>query len=255
MKQLFLASALVFGILLMCSTAVSAADQHQPATINHVVTNGKVIALTFDADMTYGMRNELRRGQVSSWYNSDVVTVLEHTKTPATFFLTGLWAETYPDVVKQLSTQPLFEFGNHSYSHPGFTPNCYHLPTVKATNKTLEITRAAKVLAGYPATRPYFRFPGLCAAPGDVRLAQQLGYTVIGGSLTGTDAFNPNAKTVVSHILRRVKPGDIITLHLNGGPNAPATAIALAELIPTLTKLGYRFVTVSQLLALGQPTT
>ncbi|WP_161882041.1 polysaccharide deacetylase family protein [Deinococcus alpinitundrae] len=54
------------------------------------------VALTFDADMTPGMEGELRSGKVKSFDNEAVVRVLEETRTPATFFLTGMWAQVYP---------------------------------------------------------------------------------------------------------------------------------------------------------------
>ena len=85
-------------------------------TFDHAATSQKIVALTFDADMTPGMLRELKAGKVASWYNGKVIEALRQQQAPATLFLTGLWIETYPDATKQLAADPLFELGNHSYS-------------------------------------------------------------------------------------------------------------------------------------------
>ena len=82
---------------------------------DHAVTTQKVVALTFDADMTLKMRDELKSGKVASWYNANVIAVLQRENIPATLFLTGLWIEAYPEITKQLSQNPLFELGVESF--------------------------------------------------------------------------------------------------------------------------------------------
>src|ERR1700722_15301125 len=130
---------------------------------DHAVTTQKVVALTFDADMTLKMRDELKSGKVASWYNANVIAVLQRENVPATLFLTGLWIEAYPEITKQLSQNPLFELGNHSYSHGGFRSPCYGLPAGKKSNEGAEVERTDALLQKYAAAyKKYFRFPGLC---------------------------------------------------------------------------------------------
>lgn len=88
--------------------------------------------------MTLKMRDELKSGRVASWYNANVIAVLQRENISATLFLTGLWIEAYPEITKQLSQNPLFELGNHSYSHDGFRSPCYGLPAVKKSNESAE---------------------------------------------------------------------------------------------------------------------
>jgi peptidoglycan/xylan/chitin deacetylase (PgdA/CDA1 family) len=218
---------------------------------DHAATTQKVVALTFDADMTLLMRNELKSGRVASWYNANVIAVLEHENVPATLFLTGLWIEAYPGITKQLSQDPLFELGNHSYSHGGFRSPCYGLPAVKKSNEAAEVLKTDELLKKYAVDyKKYFRFPGLCFDADDVKQVEAQGYTVINGDVEGGDGFEKYAAPITANVVRNVRPGSIVVLHMHGGPNAPQTAIALAEIIRRLRAQGYSFVKVSDLLKL-----
>lgn len=60
-----------------------------------------------------------------------------------------------------------------------------------------------------------------------------------------------NARAIAATVLARTRPGSIVIAHANGrGWN---TAAALPLIVPRLRKQGYRFVTVSELLAAGEP--
>jgi peptidoglycan/xylan/chitin deacetylase (PgdA/CDA1 family) len=54
---------------------------------------------------------------------------------------------------------------------------------------------------------------------------------------------------VVRAVLGGVRPGSIVVMHIIGAPNTPATYSALRAIIPALEARGYRFVTLSELLA------
>jgi len=62
-------------------------------------------------------------------------------------------------------------------------------------------------------------------------------------------AFLTDPARVDSEVLRQVKPGSIVVLHLVGPARTPATAAAVKALIPQLRARGYRFVTAKKLLA------
>ena len=230
------------------SPALSAA---QRGGFDHAVTSQKVVALTFDADMTIKMRNELKSGKVGSWYNENVIAKLQQQNVPATLFLTGLWIEAYPGVTKDLSQNPLFELGNHSYSHGGFRSPCYGLPAVKKSNEAAEVQKTDDLLRKYAASyKRYFRFPGLCFDADDVKRVEAQDYTVIDGDVDGGDGFERSARPIVANVVAHVRPGSIVILHMHGGPNAPETAIALPDIIKKLRVEGYSFVKVSDLLKL-----
>lgn len=229
---------------------------HPPAYLIGSFDNGDrggaKVALTFDADMTPGMLWQLQHGQVASWYNAEVVDILRSEGVPATLFLTGLWAETYPDVARQLAADPLFEIGSHTYDHAAFRLPCYGLGGT--LDRGGEIARAQEVLAGITGQTPkLLRFPGDCYTGEDVELAGQIGLRVISGDVRSGDGFNASAGAIVATVLNQVRGGSIVLMHLHGGPNAPNTAPALRQAIPALRAMGYQLVTVSDLLDLNAP--
>ena len=208
---------------------------------------GSEVALTFDADMTAGMLQQLRSGAVKSWYNAGVRQVLEENQVPATLFLTGLWAQAYPDVARDLAHDPLFEIGSHTYDHAAFRTPCYGL--AQAGDRPGEITQAAAQIQAVTGVAPrLLRFPGDCYDRSDVQLAAGLGYRVISGDVRGGDAFNLSAVSIAATVLGALKPGSIVLLHMHGGPNAPMTAQALRLIIPAIRQRGLGFTTVSSLL-------
>lgn len=218
-----------------------------PALISHGTTKGKLVALTFDADMTYEMQARQKNGEVDRWYDPRIINILMETQTPATIFMTGLWIETYPREAASLAFNPLFELGNHSYSHPAFHEPCYSLSPVTEENKKEQIQLTQDLLYKLTGERnKLFRFPGGCYSDEDLKLAVSAGLSVVQWDVVSQDAFAKDAKAIVDRVTSQVKPGSIVVMHL-GGPNAPVTAAALPLIIDTLHSKGYTFVTVSHI--------
>jgi len=209
----------------------------------------KVIALTFDADMTPSMKTELEKGKVDSWYNEKVIQILINEKVPATLFLTGLWMETYPKVVKELAANPLFELANHSYSHPTFLRICYgltYIPDSKDEEEVMKTQELLKSMAG--VDNHLFRFPGGCFEKSDATIVHNLGLDIIGWDVKSDDGFNTNTVRIINNVLKKAKNGSIVLMHLNGGANAPKTGEALLPIIKGLKEKGFFFVKVSDLI-------
>jgi len=246
----------IFLLLLLAVVGpprLTIASSARHLTFDHAVTSQKVVALTFDADMTPRMSNDLKTGKITSWYNQRVIATLREEHVPATLFLTGLWIERYPAVTQDLSTDPLFEIGNHSYSHPGFRSPCYGLGSVQKSNQAAEVQRTDALLKKYSTSyKKYFRFPGLCFDASDVERIEAQDYTVIGGDVYGGDGFEKSPAKIVLNVLVHVRPGSIVILHMHGGPNAPETANALPDVIRKLRLRGYTFVKVSALLSMSR---
>ena len=70
-------------------------------------SGAKNIYLTFDNGYEQG-------------YTADILKVLKQEKVPATFFITGHYVESEPDLVKRMVDEGHI-IGNHSYHHPDFT--------------------------------------------------------------------------------------------------------------------------------------
>ncbi len=217
--------------------------------IQHGPDAHRFVALTFDADMTPQMRDLIQDGKASEQINRQVIGTLRRTHTPATLFLTGMWAKRYPAEVRALAADG-FELGNHTWDHRAWTNTCFGLPGgLTAAGKRAELARTARLLHALTGRTPsWLRFPGLCHDPDALRVAKAAHEQTIDGLASG-DAFQPDPAVIVRTVLSEVHSGSIIVMHMMGPPNAPATGPALATLIPRLRALGYHLVTVGQLLS------
>lgn len=239
---------------LFFSVAQDGENAVQPATNSDVVFHGsrniKEIALTFDADMTPWMKNQLLSGAVKSYYNKELITYLDQTQTKATLFLTGMWIELYQNDAEKLAADPLFELGSHSYSHPSFSGYCYGLEQITEDQKQPEIEKTQALLFNLTHKKnTLFRFPGGCYDQDAISLTKKNGLQPIQWDVVGDDGFNDNTQSIIDNVVNHVQNGSIIVMHMNGYPNDPKTSEALPKIITTLKQRGYGFVTVSELLS------
>ncbi|WP_433824469.1 polysaccharide deacetylase family protein [Actinoplanes sp. CA-015351] len=219
-----------------------------PAVVNHGSRDLKKVALTFDADMTDAMKARLRSGEVSSYANRTMLRTLEKQQIPATFFVTGQWAEVYPELTRRIAENPLFEIANHTYEHAAFTGDCYGLPRLPAAAMTEDVAKTFRTLEPFGGRQTrYMRFPGLCHDQAALRALAPLGVTVIDGDVVSGDPFARSAKPVVNAVLSQVKPGSIIIMHVTEA-NARFSDDALPIILAGLTKRGLQPVTLSELL-------
>lgn len=246
------------SLLVQATAPVMVGENTVPAeqtgkVIFHGPRERKEIALTFDADMTPGMKSQLESGEVASYYNRHVIDILNQTQTKATLFLAGMWIEIYKQEAKELATNHLFELASHSYSHPAFHKDCYGLPEISDGMNQEEIQKTQDLLHEVTGIKnTLFRFPGGCYSQSDVDSVEKNGLKVIQWDAVGQDGFNHDASAIERNALQHVQNGSIIVLHMHGGPNAPLTADALPKIISTLKDQGYTFVTVSELLGESQ---
>ncbi|MFJ8150840.1 polysaccharide deacetylase family protein [Streptomyces sp. NPDC094468] len=210
-------------------------------------TAGKTVALTFDADMTADEGPRAAAGE--HFDNPALIATLRRLKVPATVFMTGRWADEYPDQARSLGHDAQFEVANHSYSHYAFTGDCYGLPTVSAANMKSDVQRAYAALlrAGVPHPMPYFRFPGGCYDDQARRAVGSLGVTAVQWDVVSGDAFATDADAVTQQVLDGVKPGSVVVMHCTRSA-APTTEEVLRHVVPELRHRGFRFVKVSELI-------
>jgi len=227
----------------------STAYKPKDFVITHGDRNKKEVALTFDADLTPSMLKDLKSGKIKSWYNEKIIEILRKEKVQATIFMVGMWMEAYPEVAKSLAEDPLFELGNHSYSHPAFTPACSNLTLIPDSKDEQEIVKTQKILKEITGTENYlFRFPGGCHAKADEVIVHKLGLDIIDWDVASGDSFNPNTQEIINNVTQRTQNGSIVLFHLHDGPNAPKTAEALPTIIKFLKDKGYSFVKVSEMI-------
>ncbi|MFE7577541.1 polysaccharide deacetylase family protein [Streptomyces sp. NPDC057521] len=223
-----------------------------PGGLTPVFTRGpqraaKVVALSFDADMTADEGPRAAAGE--HFDNPELIALLRRLKVPATVFMTGRWAEEYPDQARSIGTDPLFEIGNHSYSHYAFTTPCYGLPTVEKGAVRKEVQRAFGAIRATGARNvvPYFRFPGGCYDDDTLRALGPEKVTAVQWDVVSGDAFATDADAVAEQVLDGVRSGSLVVMHCTRSA-APVTAEAVRQVVPELRKRGYRFVRVSELM-------
>ncbi|WP_433406800.1 polysaccharide deacetylase family protein [Streptomyces sp. CA-146814] len=207
----------------------------------------KVVALTFDADMTADQGPRAKAGE--RFDNPELIALLRRLKVPSTVFMTGRWAEEYPTQAKGIGMDDLFEVANHSYSHHAFTADCYGLPVVAKDAMARDVERAFSAFreAGVRNVVPYFRFPGGCYDDAALRALTPADVTAVQWDVVSGDAFATDAGAVAAQVLDGVRPGSLVVLHCTRSA-APVTAEAIGTIVPELRKRGYRFVKVSELM-------
>lgn len=175
-------------------------------------------------------------------FDFDILEALIEYDAPATFFVTGMWMEAYPEVTREMALNPLFDFGNHSYTHPNFPD----LETEEISEEILKTNDLLYQLTG--ETTQFFRFPGGMFDDHSIGMVAYHGMLTVHWDVVTSDPLPDNdADNIVRIVMERVKNGSIIIMHGNG--RGVHTAEALPEMIKQLRAAGYELVTLSELLA------
>jgi peptidoglycan/xylan/chitin deacetylase (PgdA/CDA1 family) len=204
----------------------------EPGLIRHGDRSRPLVALTFDA---------CQSSERETGYDAAIIRTLTETQTAATLFLGGLWVQSHLTQTQVLAAVPYFELGNHSWSHLNFA----ELPTEEIT---AEITKTQEILVRVTGRVPtLFRLPGGTYGPGALEVIAGLGLRAIQWDVVTGDP-NPNvlAEDIVRAVTTRAQNGSIVIMHMNG--RGWHTAEALPAIIDELSRQGFRFVTISELL-------
>jgi peptidoglycan/xylan/chitin deacetylase (PgdA/CDA1 family) len=216
----------------------------------------KLVALTFDLCETPGEM---------AGYDGTIVDILRSQRIKATFFAGGQWMASHRTRTGQLLSDPLFEIGTHGWAHrntrliSGADLKSEMLaPSVTYAAAWLELSRAqcaaghAAAFSQIPRQPGLYRFPfGACNADG-LRMAADYGLLPIQWDVsTGDPSPLQSARAIVDQVLHHARPGSIILMHANG--RGYHSAEALPSAIAGLKAKGFEFVTVSELLAAGEP--
>lgn len=192
------------------------------------------VALTFDLCQIPGAPASFDRG---------IYDVLTRYDVPATFFMGGDWMRTHPDETMLLASNPKFELGNHSWSHPDFTG----LGDKEIDNEIVKTQDLLFALTGRQSK--LFRLPsGRFDEQALSAIARHGLYTIQWDVETGDPDPDIDAQRLASGVQATVQNGSIVIMHANG--RGWHTAEALPEVIDYLHGQGFTLVTVSQLLGL-----
>ncbi len=225
MRCKLLKTAVIFILVIsMLSVYAAASEGVAYAHIN----DDKKIALTFD-DGPHPR------------YTAEILDILEEYGIKATFFVIGENAKRYPELVEREINEG-HEIGNHTYSHVKFP----QVDRVRAEYEIHETERVVWEISEYRTKiirPPEGRFTDALTefASGD-------GYSVILWSLDTEDWRHRTSDEITRYITDNITSGDIILCHDFIAKDSP-TPQALRKFIPVLLENGYKFVTVSELMA------
>jgi peptidoglycan/xylan/chitin deacetylase (PgdA/CDA1 family) len=207
-----------------------AAARHADVTVRYYVeTPEPVVAFTFDD------------GPGPRW-TPMVLDTLAEAGVPATFFMVGRGLREHAGLVRDRLGQ--HEVGNHSWSHDD-------LATLDLAGVTTELSRTHEVIADVTGRAPTLLRPPYGHLGGSTLLAADaMGYDIVLWSQQmreRTYAADPAAQ--IRAIVEATRPGDIILAH-DVGPDRRLVAVrGLAAMIEGLRGRGFRFMTVSELVA------
>ena len=207
-----------------------------PATGKHTFSQchveGPYIAMTFDdgphAENTPRLLDMLKKRDIK-----------------ATFFVVGQCVVEHPAIMKRIVAEG-HEIANHSWSHPLLTKMGEDAVTTQIQKTHDAIVETTGV------TPKLFRPPY-----GGFSLNQRnwankkWGYQIILWDVDPLDWKYRNAARVHSEIMKQTVPGSIVLSH----DIHKTTVDAMPETLDALAAKGFKFVTVSELLAMDRPVT
>jgi len=231
-RALIIVAAILFSVAVIYAEKdnITVFSHSEPSAVYSVVTDKKVVALTFD--ISWGDKRP-----------EPIINILkEKGVTNATFFLSSPWAKTHPHIVRQI-VEGGFEIGSHGHKHVNYNE-------LSDEEIRRQIRTAHAILTEETGRAPnLIRMPNGAFDKRVLRIANELGYTVIQWDTDSLDWKNPGVDTIINRVVSRAHPGDIILMHASD--SCKQTHEALPVIIDRLRAKGYEFVTVSDLLKLA----
>ncbi len=163
-----------------------------------------------------------------------ILDTLEKYNGRATFFVVGDRADTYSDEIIRASKMGC-EIGTHTYSH-------VNLNNLSVPEMQKEIKKSCGAISKYSGKKVKVLRPPEGAANDTVKA--NVNMPMVLWSVDSRDWDYRNADKDYQTVMDNVFDGSIVLMH----DLYPATADAVARLIPELAKQGYKFVTFSELM-------
>jgi peptidoglycan-N-acetylglucosamine deacetylase len=160
----------------------------------------------------------------------------------ATFFTVGYNVARHPNIIRRIVAEG-HEIANHTWTHG-------KLSSMSDAGVRSELQRSHDALTSITGTAPRMYRPpyGAITARQKSWIFSEYGYPTIMWSVDPQDWRTKNAATTRSRILAETRPGAIILVH-----DIHASSIdAMPGTLDGLLAKGFRFVTVSQLIGMGE---
>lgn len=200
---------------------------------------------------------------------AEILDLLKARGIRTTFFLTGAFIQSYPDLVRRMDRDG-HELGNHTLTHPHFAPRMKRDPywtRERVQQELLEADRALVGLLGRPMDS-LWRAPFGEQTPEIRKWAEEVGYRHVGWS-EGADTLDwatvkerglyrtGNAILDKLHARMEKQDGDglIVLMHLGSGrPREDRPASVLGPFLDRAARDGWHFVAMGDYLSgLGRP--
>ena len=196
-------------------------------TWNRGSANSKYIAITFDD------------GPVSS-NTSRLLDILRQRNIKATFYVIGERVQNNQSLTRRIAAEG-HEIGNHTWTHG-------NLAQMSDTKVRWELDKTRDAIVSAAGVKPRTMRPPYGSLRQDQRswIFREYGYPTIMWDVDPQDWRKPGASVVSNRILSGTKNGSIILLH----DLHSASVDAVPATVDALLRRGYKFVTVSQLIAL-----
>lgn len=202
------------------------ASDNQTNNNNTEASGKKYISISFDA--AWGADDTIQ-----------ILDILDKYNVKTTFFMTGGWVESYPDMVKEIYSRG-HDLGNHSQNHKQMSK----LTVEQQKEEIMKVSASVKELTGYDMflfRPPYGDYNNTL-----INTVYSCNYYPIQWSVDSLDwkdyGVDSIIKTVTKH--KKLANGAIVLMH-NG---AKYTAQALEDVIKGLQEQGYTIVPISQLI-------
>ncbi len=162
-------------------------------------------------------------------YIGPMLEIFDKEDIKITFFVTGTWAEKYPELLKNIYKHG-HEIGNHGYKHIDYDKLSYE-------NNKEQILKAHNIIHDVLGIEPiYFAPPSGAYNDNTIKAAKDLNYDIIMWSVDTIDWREDSYKAqIVERVTSKVENSAIVLMH----PTAE-TVKALPEIISYLHENGYK---------------
>jgi peptidoglycan-N-acetylglucosamine deacetylase len=206
-----------------------AASVAEKITFTEVNVDGPYIAMTFDDGP-----------HVTNTAKLLEIAAKRHIKL--TFFVLGECVEQNPTVLQREVAEG-HEIGNHSWSHP-------NLAKLSDEAVRSQLQRTQDIMVKITGVKPKLMRPpyGELTKRQRILVNDEFGYKVILWDVDPLDWKRPGPNVVARRIIAGTRPGSIILSH----DIHPPTIEAMPQVFDALLAKGFKFVTVSELLAMDK---
>lgn len=192
-------------------------------------SNGKYIAITFDD------------GPVAS-NTTRLLNMLKQRNIKATFYVLGPRVKSNQGLMRRMVAEG-HEVGNHTWTHTKLT-------TLSDSGVRSELKRTEDAIIEATGIKPRTMRPpyGALSTRQRSMVFNEFGYPTILWDVDPEDWKKPGPSVIKNRILSKTKAGSIILLH----DLHSASVDSVPATVDALLRQGYKFVTVSQLLAMSK---